>query len=179
MMFTLKTTVQEIQTHYFTYVLRNDENKIVFVGYDKMIDILMFKNAIRNPAFDAEKEYEIEILSKHARALEAQRTVGEIINNACNGKIPNLNMTAYYNRNRAAVICDQTGITYQNAYQASVQMGLPQPRISQHLARKPGHKSVKGFTFRYASYLDENLEPQHNAPAIPVGTLSMSDFDKS
>ena len=144
----LKLIPSKFATTYCVYQLTyTSDNSAAFVWYDKAGDMLTFTQAYSNPAFNVDDEYIFTVLNWCNTKTEAQNAMYRIIQR---DGMPDLNKTLKYNR-FGAVVCNQTGVIYRNASTAAQSLGLDQSRLSGHLQRRRGHKTIKGLTFSYAS----------------------------
>lgn len=137
------------------YTVSNAKCQILFVGVAYIAEIFRFGDLLRNPMFNSEEVYRIDIIAKYDRALDAVNAQAVYLKEI--GGAP-LNKTGTVNRRMSNVKCVQTGIVYRNASEAARVMGLNQSAMSQHLARKPGFRSIKGYTFEYVNYFDHDLK---------------------
>lgn len=133
---------------YYLYTVKNDAGTILYAGVDKICDIVTFKTLLPNPLFVASEYYNIDIFKGHSKYFIAYNMISKLIHDLCGDKMPPLNITQHYNRH-SNVICNDTGIIYRNASEACKALGIQSPRMSNHLSNKPGHKTIKGLTFRY------------------------------
>lgn len=148
------TSADDSYSCHYLYILSDEKARILYVGIGYLAEVLKFTELKKNPLFDSEKVYRLEILSKYEKYADAINAQSAYLRNI--GGTP-LNNTAYVNRRMSRVRCVQTGIVYRNATEAARVMQLSQPAISSHLARKPGYRAVKGYTFEYTDYFNEQL----------------------
>lgn len=132
-------------------------NRCLYVGYAKLAEIATLQAVRGNPALELDKVYEVRILAHRDNVQEALRETSRQISIVYGEGTPSLNMTSRYNR-YANVKCNQTGEVFQNASAAARALQIPQGHLSAHLARKPGHKSIKGLTFEYVHFKDLESE---------------------
>ena len=136
---------------YYVYSVHDATDRVVYVGHDFISSIVNFETLKRDPSFDVKQTYSI-LITAHCQTLaEARGKAIEYMRQLCGSDTPIFNMTAALNRRRA-VKCDQTGEIYQSAAAACVALRVPHSNMSQHLARRKGHKSIKGQTFSYAEF---------------------------
>lgn len=123
------------------------EKELKFMWCDKMTDIVNFKTLKKCFDYDPNLTYEIEFLARTNNRIEGDNKLNNLIR--LNGKTPpyNLRMVTYGNRMR--ILCIDTGVIYQNAQEIIRQLGLNQSVLSNHLNRRPGYRTVKGYRFIY------------------------------
>lgn len=143
----------------YTYSVHDvDSGRCLYVGYDRLAQVMNLAKLKGNPAFDVNAIYRTVIYSQHPTNLEAYMAVTQLIRKVYGDGTPPLNMTTRENR-FSPVMCEQTGVIYRNASEACASLDIAQPRLSAHLARKPGHRTIKGLTFKYADYRDAVNKP--------------------
>jgi hypothetical protein len=103
------------------------------------------------------------VWEQHASEVDAYNGRARIIKQEYGEGTPPLNLTSRWNRYQN-VRHIETGHIYRNATEACKALGIPQPRLSLHLAKRPGHKTIKGMTFEYVNY---NTQGLNKKPQIP------------
>lgn len=136
---------------YYIYSVHDALGRVVYVGHDFLQSIVNYDQLRRDPSFDVHQTYSILIVGHSPTLAEARGKVIEYTRQLCGTHTPIFNMTAGLNRRRA-VKCDQTGEVYQNAAAACKALRVPHSNLSQHLARRKGHRSIKGMTFSYTEF---------------------------
>ncbi len=126
----------------------------VFAHTCRFTDALTLKDVIANPDFDKTATYTVRILSKHVNRHEASNAFGKIM--SIEG-MPHCNKTMKWGR-YGAVKCIQTGQVYKNAATCARMLGIPQSRLSTHLAGQAGHRSINKMTFCYANADDLKIK---------------------
>ena len=144
----LITICPKQNNHYYVFIVRNAKNEIIFIGNDRLSHVTTLKKLLPHPSFDIDEVYTIEILTAHEKYFDAINTGNALISQLCKGSIPFFNKHVHYAR-IAKVQCIESGVIYQNASQAGQALDIPRPRLSMHLNNKPGHKHIKGLTFKY------------------------------
>lgn len=138
----------------YLYTLSDPSQRVLYVGTGYLADIFKFTDLKANPAFKPDLMYRLDIHAKFARPVDAMNAAQAYLRQI--GGAP-LNNTAYINRRMSRVLCNETGISYTSAAEAARVMQISQPALSQHLARKPGYRQVKGYTFQYTDYFGPDL----------------------
>ena len=142
----LNLTPQE-NNHYYVYLVKNEQGGILYASADKLTDIITFRKLTPNPQFDVTLHYTLEILTAHVHYYDAINVVSRLIKDLV-GTQPPLNITNHL-KHVANVQCIESGVVYRNASQACKALQISPPRLSMHLRQRPGHKAIKGMTFRY------------------------------
>lgn len=145
MLLTIKPTNNN---NYYIYVVKSQNNTILYINADKLPNIVSFKQLIPDPRFNTSELYNVEILTSHANYFNAMDTVNKLIKDLCGDRIPTFNISQHYTRN-ASILCHNTGVVYRNANEACQALNIHPPRMSNHLKKKIGHKSIHGQTFSY------------------------------
>lgn len=143
-----KGSLEQLTSGYFTYQIQTD-TEIVYIGFGHLNEIYSFQNVMCYPSFDKSADYTVIIHDAYKTRYEAVNAVNVLINEICKGRLPRLNMETYANKGRA-IICNETGIIYPNAYEACKMLHIQPPRLCNHLKRRKGHKTIHGLTFTYA-----------------------------
>ena len=148
------TTIPAMQKRLFHVYTVSTVEGVVFAGYGTIRDIISCKHVMRNPAFKPDQEYTI---ATHGQGYESLRDVenalGAFIKGTLQGRTPPLNISATVNR-YMPVRCIETGVVYRNAAHACEELDIPAPRMSMHLARLPGHKTIYNKSFEYTDIYD-------------------------
>lgn len=143
----LTINYNEIIKNYYVYSIRDDADNILFINYDTLVNVVTFRKLMSNPLFIKDANYNIELHGSYELSWQAHNACDVLIRQLC-VSTPYLNITQSTSR-RGAVLCDQTGVTYKNASEACKMLGASPSRMSMHLARHAGHKSINNMTFRY------------------------------
>lgn len=146
---------------YYIYSVHDAAGRVVYVGHDFISAIVNFDQLRRDPSFDVTQAYSVLVVGHCPTLAEARGKVVEYMRSLCGTNTPIFNMTADLNRRRA-VKCDQTGAIYQNASAACKALRIPHSNMSQHLAKRKGHKSIKGMTFSYSEFYARDEEGRIN-----------------
>lgn len=136
--------------YWYVYTLSKTSKpqELLYIGAAKINDIFTFKDLLKNPTFEIDQSYQINVLSKYERLMDAKNAVGAAVRTLNDHRIPPLNFTNYQRRNRM-IICDQTGVQYRSQVECARTHGINQGQLSKHLSREPGFRSIKGLTFSY------------------------------
>lgn len=155
---------------YVIYIMQNMQQQDVFIWWCKFTDLLKFKDAIKNPAFNVNQRYTVYIVEYHSNARDAQNAFSRVI--AQRG-MPPCNLTHDFNR-IGSIRCNETGHVYRNQAEIVRLHGINATALSQHLRRAKGYKSVKGMTFSRAAYLDNSRKPTDATPSRMIYTHKTS-----
>jgi len=132
----------------YVYIVKNDKNEILYISSDKLTSIVAMTAISPNPQFNINHYYNIEILTAHENYHDALLTSNKLTKELCGERIPPFNISQNYSK-FSNVQYIQTGVVYRNANEACKSLGIQAPRMCNHLQKKPGHKTIKGLTFRY------------------------------
>lgn len=126
------------------------ERELLYLGFARIPEIFTFRQFLKNPDFKADQPHEIILHSSFNKSWEAQNEASRLYRLLVpQGQPAPLYNRAMQTRLLRSVQCDQTGVTYPNASAACMALNIPQPRMSNHLQGRAGHKSIYGLTFRY------------------------------
>ena len=96
-------TPSQFEKLFAVYKLINTANNhTVFIWYSKAVDVLSLTNLKSNPAFDANAQYTLQIMSYHLNLIEAQNAAGALMQRE---GMPDLNKTLRWNR-KGPIICN-------------------------------------------------------------------------
>lgn len=147
-MFNKFYTSQELMSNYFVFgIVREEDNAVVYIGYSLLRNFFTFRTLINNPIwreYIGERKFTIILLSNHT----AEQNARIEMRNAIGQYKPIINMDKRFYLNQGRVTCNETGTIYRNASEACLALGLPTSAMSNHLNGKPGHRTIKGLTFR-------------------------------
>jgi hypothetical protein len=152
---TLFLSPEHLKSWYVYSVESAAGGPVLYLGYNNLAAITSFQSLMGNPAFKRNDVYKVIIHSVHADQISAHNAAVKLIPE----KQPALNLTERYNR-YMPVVCVTTGQRFRNAAEACRMLGIPSPRMSNHLAGKAGHKTIKGLSFRFATFYDGLIQKQ-------------------
>lgn len=147
------------QSGYFMYSLTDFNGVIQYVGYDTFKGVMALEKLSGHLT---PVSYRLSFTGPYERQIDASNAASDYIRQHCQ-QTPPLNLAATSKRGQQ-VQCDQTGIVYRNALDCAQQLAIGQGTLSNHLRRKPGHKSIRGMTFSY-------VKPGINKPAYDMHEL--------
>jgi len=127
------------------YELRDAQAAIIYLGMIELVDLFSLKDAKRNPAFDLDAEYILNVLSYHENCNDALKAH---ISKMREISMPPINRTMYFNR-RGEILCNETGERFATQRDVCRQHRTDPAALNRHLQRVSGHKSVGGRTYRY------------------------------
>lgn len=127
-----------------------DNNKLVFMWYDRLSDIIAMKSISKTEGYDINKPYTFVLLSAHKNRIEAENSLIVWLNKSeLEGKTPEYNTHFRNYNNNQRIVCLQTGDIFNTAAEACKLLGLSTSAMCNHLARRVGFRSVKGLIFEY------------------------------
>lgn len=125
-----------------------EDAKLMYVGYCKLSEVWLFPDARRNNEW--QKHFLqgnlviIRIVLTSKRLIDCQNAMTKVYRE----QRPICNVKGYRTSGRTMVTCNETGETFDSILQAARAKGLSQSQLTNHINNRPGHKSVKGLTFR-------------------------------
>ena len=129
---------------YYTYLMY-DLDELVYVGHGKLKDIITLKDVIPCQEFEKNIFYKIVSHSEHEQKYQAYNAAAKLMHEH---GTPKFNKALQYvNTHSMPVKCVQDGKIYVNAATAARAYNIQESRMSKHILRKPGHKSIYGMTF--------------------------------
>lgn len=150
-------TYEQISRHFHVFGVFDMSDKLMYVGVGRMTDIVNFTELVKNPAFIPTEPWSVKVFSSHITEIEARNSTYKVIAVLSpNKEVPEFNKHSYRNRYRSHVICNETGTIYKTASEASHMIGVSSGRMSNHLSRKPGYKTIKGLTYTYTNFIDRD-----------------------
>jgi hypothetical protein len=152
-MLTFKTTLNALNNVRFVYHVSNNDG-IIFVGIGTIPEIVSMRQLLQNPAFNINELVTVQAIEPgYSNMRDAENALGLFVRNTLGGNTPYLNKTFAVNR-YMPVKHDQTGIIYRNAAECCRINNIPSGTMSRHLAKIPGHKTIKGQTYSYSQFYD-------------------------
>jgi len=162
----------------YSYEYEKDE-KTLFIGCGRMKDIVTFKHVLANPAFDRNAIYNIRIHTMHKRKIDGYNKISDLVDELSNGRPPPLNLVNTMNRG-TPVKDITTGIVYRNAAHACRELDIPAGRMSYHLRKMTGFKSIYGHKFEYApnhKITDPVVKPSDTSPVPELHSRLIYNHD--
>jgi len=150
------SVANDMRLLYAIYMCKDAEGVIQYIGVTPLSELLTLDDAFCNNEFTnmfGKPLTALEIVCEHLtpsenEAYQTQRLLISQHNPYCNRH-------GYYQAKRNQFVrCDQTGETFRNATEAAKHHNLTPSALSNHLKRKPGHKTVKGRTYSYTTKWD-------------------------
>ena len=142
-----------------------DGDKLVFMWYDKLADIISMKSLRKASLFNSNKPYTFALLSGHNNRIEAENSLVVWLNKSeLEGRTPEYNLHFRNYKNNLRIVCLQTGDIFNTSAEACKLLGLSTIALCNHLARRAGFRSVKGLIFEYidAPFNVKNVKELHN-----------------
>lgn len=154
-----KFTPENLRHTFAVYQVSDESDTPIYLWYAKLSDVYLLRPLIKNPAFDATKQYSVEILETAESMVEANNRAGFHIRQKFGDSTPFFNLTSYYNLH-GTIICEQTGELFYKQSDICRRLGCTASQLSNHLRGVAGYNSVKGFTFRRADFMGEDKQMQ-------------------
>lgn len=147
---------------WYAYTLKQSgTSDILYVGEDRMTDIINFRSVLKHPDFNFDASYDIEFISSACEKQSEAKNIASAYNNNMNGgRLTPLN-TIDHARTSNAIICHNTGQIFQTQLEAARVLDINQSQLSKHLQRAPGYRHIKGMTFEYITGV---VKPPHEIP---------------
>ncbi len=121
--------------------------KLLYIGCNRLSDITAAPDARTSPDWPG-NSHPISIAIKYiGTRVDVLNARGDAIRQLPATPPCNVRSRRFTSR---VVICNETGETFRTQAEAARATGCSQSNIAQHLRGKPGFRSVKGRTFRYA-----------------------------
>lgn len=132
---------ENTKNNHWVYLVKSASGEVVYIGANRLKDIITLNAFNFRPEFDTTAEYEIELLESYPdkiNAIRAQRGYFALYG------------TPLFNREcRRVVRCTTTGEVFKTAVEACRKYGIEQSNMAHHMAGHSGFKSLKGFEFKY------------------------------
>jgi len=138
----LTATPEQLENYWCVYKLYHHESaKLLYIGHCELARLFYL------PGVDLPKNepFIIEVRNLYMNKGMAKKAVIEEIN--INGTPP-INQKMPPRRQNGPIECIDTGQKFANMSDCIKTHGLTQSALSNHLNGKPGHKTVKGRTYR-------------------------------
>lgn len=142
------TEPKKMAKGWIVYSYQNEQEYLYF-GAGPMSEILNFRQVIGNSRFSMDKEVTVVFHSVHNNKYEALAQIPNMVRTLNGGRLPIINKESGMLRGKE-VMCMETGVTYTNARQACLMLDINPARMSQHLRKRPGFRTVEGgLTFEF------------------------------
>ena len=142
----LITKLTELKKLYVIYELRDIHTAaIVYVGCAPLIQLMSLPDVWRNPRFDEDKYYILDVTDYCENKIAAKNLHAQRIREKASW--PEYNRYSY--EHKGMIICEQTGEVFETIADAARVHAIDPGALSNHLNRKPGFKSVKKRTYSY------------------------------
>ena len=150
-MFTIKTNIKHNHKKH-AYVVKNSlTQEIIFTGVDTLKKIVTLDKINSLPEFDSAPDYEIIVLGAFDQEGHARNAIHYHYGSIC----PQLNISVgqagKYIHSRL-IYCNETGQCFFTQQEAALYFNISQSNLSKHLKGYPGHKSIKGRTFKWLNH---------------------------
>lgn len=131
---------------FWVYRIYDSQERLVFLYYGKLKDIVAMRPFKTNVKFDSNENYRYEFLQYCPTRVDAENAVDRWIKN---GETPLYNIYSQLYNNRYYIQCVENGRYYKSAQDIVKIFRLSQPSISNHLRGVTGYRHVKGLTFKF------------------------------
>lgn len=139
-MFTLSdTSMKEMENKYFVYSIRTVGGMLLYIGIDKMEDIIKMRRLKTFSDFDPYEKVVIQVYESYEARYKGQESVK---------KLKTMLGECKYDRGDK-VMCVETGQVFDTAYEACKFIKTTPTRMSCHLKGRKGFKTIFGKTFVY------------------------------
>ena len=139
-MFTLSdTSMKEMENKYFVYSIRTVGGMLLYIGIDKMEDIIKMRRLKTFSDFDPYEKVVIQVYEGYDERYKGQESVK---------KLKTMLGACKYERGEQ-VMCVETGQVFDTAYEACKFINTTPTRMSCHLKGRKGFKTIFGKTFKY------------------------------
>lgn len=125
------------------------DGRYLYVGVDTMAKVYTFEKVANVPSwheFAHDKPVSVVIFWSTPYKHLAQKHASDIM--ASLGYAPACNIDREAVRNAGRIYCNETSQSFANAADACRVLNIHPSALSMHLRGIPGHKTVKGYTFR-------------------------------
>jgi hypothetical protein len=129
--------------------VQDSTGKYIFIGYDKLVWCLNMKTIRAHPDYNPSEQYILKLWETVNSHSEGFVIINEYIQTLNGGVIPPFNARRKLSRYRVRVKCNETGVVYPTSTEACRALGINSSRMSNHLMRRPGFRTIYGLTFDY------------------------------
>lgn len=134
---------------YLVYAVYNSEQRLVFIHYGTLKDIIAMRPLNLCEGFNDDEFYSFVLLNFYSNKIDAENAVSYWINSSeLQGSTPPLNGSLKLYNSNAFIQCLENGRFYKSSVDVAKIFGVAQSALSNHLRGVTGYKSVKGFHFR-------------------------------
>lgn len=134
---------------YLVYAVYNSEQRLVFIHYGTLKDIIAMRPLNLCDGFNDDEFYSFVLLNFYSNKTDAENAVSYWINSSeLQGSTPPLNGSLKLYNSNAFIQCLENGRFYKSSIDVAKIFGVAQSALSNHLRGVTGYKSVKGFHFR-------------------------------
>ena len=139
-MFTLSDiSMEEMENKYFVYSIRTVDGVLLYIGIDKMEDVIKMRRLKTFSDFDSDEKVVIHVYEGYDERYKGQESVK---------KLKTMLGECKYERGDK-VMCVETGQVFDTAYEACKFINTTPTRMSCHLKGRKGFKTIFGKTFVY------------------------------
>ena len=135
---------------YWVYAVYDVFNRLLFLNYGKLDDIVHNRPIRALSCFDIKELYKIYLLEICATEWDAKNSLNWWIDNSeLKGALPPWNYIYKKYNNDKFIRCVTNGELFINANEIVKTYGVSQSALSCHLRKIKGYKTVKGMQFEY------------------------------
>lgn len=132
-------SMNEMDNKYFVYSYRGQNGELLYIGVDKIEDILKMRRIKTFSGFDPSEKITVEVYESYEARYKGQESVK---------KLKTMLGECKYDRGDK-VMCVETGQVFDTAYEACKFIKTTPTRMSCHLKGRKGFKTIFGKTFVY------------------------------
>ena len=132
-------SLNDVENRYFVYSFKTIGGVLLYIGIDKMEDIIKMRRLKTFSDFDPSEKITVEVYESYEARYKGQESVK---------KLKNMLGACKYERGEQ-VMCVETGQVFDTAYEACKFIKTTPTRMSCHLKGRKGFKTIFGKTFVY------------------------------
>lgn len=133
-------SMNEMDNRYFVYSYRGQNGELLYIGVDKIEDILKMRRIKTFSGFDSDEKISINIYESYDKRYKGHEAVQ---------RLKNMLGKCKYQDNNMKIMCVETGQVFDTAYEACKYINTTPTRMSCHLKGRKGFKTIFGKTFKY------------------------------
>lgn len=132
-------SLNDVENRYFVYSFKTIGGVLLYIGIDKMEDIIKMRRLKTFSDFDPSEKITVEVYENYDARYKGQESVQ---------RLKNMLGKCKYDRGDK-VMCVETGQVFDTAYEACKFIKTTPTRMSCHLKGRKGFKTIFGKTFVY------------------------------
>lgn len=132
-------SLNDVENRYFVYSFKTIGGELLYIGVDKIEDIIKMRRLKTFSDFDPSEKITVEVYESYEARYKGQESVK---------KLKTMLGECKYDRGDK-VMCVETGQVFDTAYEACKFIKTTPTRMSCHLKGRKGFKTIFGKTFVY------------------------------